>query len=348
MKRQPIPRLLAAIGLAGALLWSVAGAVAAVDTGIVVTMSRSADPVSGSAFTFTPHYSNGFVPPADALCAWEIRWGDHESLHENVYNETFGSVAIRGSARDGFCDPWTFTLPYSAAAEWLYNFTITDVPGYWFDTSSFDPGPDFPTFHGTNGAPAGSGVTTSNLPGVWLSMPKGTLIGDRVTVTAHPFGGYVIPPSGTFWDAYAATCSCGDFARLDDSQSLTWTFTAAVSGTLAVFYNDHGEMDGTSFAGAGIDPSVKSVRRVTIRLNDSVHRGISTYVSGRAWLFNGPVHYVWYLDGKRIHVGAGWWMTFWALGRHTLTVVATDGYGHRATRSQVVTVVPWRLMATPG
>src|ERR1700704_1035315 len=124
LKRHAFLRTLAAIGLVGALLWSAAGAVAAVDTGIDVTMSRSANPVSGSAFTFTPHYSNGFVPTADALCSWEGRWGDHRSLYDNVYNESFGSVVIRGFASDGFCGPWTFTLPYRAGAEWKYNFTI--------------------------------------------------------------------------------------------------------------------------------------------------------------------------------------------------------------------------------
>ena len=340
MTRRALLRILATLGVASALFWGAVGPVSAVDIQIKLTLSRSAQPVSGSPFTFTPGYSSGFVPPADALCNWEIRWGDYRSLHDNIYDASFGSVTIRGLARDGFCDPWTFTLPYSASGEWMYNFGIGDVPGYYFDTSSFVTGPGFPTFNGTNGAPAGSGVTASNLPGVWLSMPKGTLIGDRVTVTAHPFGGYVLPPSGTFWDAYSASCNCRDFARLDFSHSLTWTFTAAVSGTVAVFYNDKGEMDGTSFAGAGVDPSVKAVRRVTIRLNSFVHRATSTYVSGHAWLFRGPVRYVWYLDHKRIHVGAGWRMKFGTLGRHTLTVVATDGYGHRATRSQGVTVIP--------
>lgn len=345
MKGQAIRRFLVAVGFLGALLWTSGAPVAAVSTEIKVTLTGSAHPLSGSPFTFTPHYSNGFVPPDDAICAWELRWGDHTSLHDNVYNETFGSVLIRGSARDGFCGPWTFTLPYSAGSEWLYNFTI-GAAGYYFDTTSFAPGPDFPTFHGTNGSPVGSGIPLSNLPGVWLSMPKGTLIGDQVTVTAHAFGGYVVPPSGAFWDAYDVDCNCRDFARVD-SHSLTWTFTAAVPGTIAVFYNDHGEMDGTNFAGAGIDPRVKAVRRVTIHANPSVHLGALTQVSGRAWLFKGPVHYVWTLDRKRVHVGAAWTTTLWVVGRHTLTVVATDGYGHRATRSQVVTVVPWRVLATP-
>jgi hypothetical protein len=347
VKRPAVKRIVAAIGLSGALLGSAGVPIAAADTGIDVTMSRSANPTSGSAFTFTPHYSNGFVPPDAAICAWELRWGDHTSLYDNVYNQSFGSVAIRGAARDGFCGPWTFTLPYSAGAEWLYNFGI-GVAGYYFDTMSFIPGPGFPTFHGTNGAPAGSGITTSNLPGVWLSMPNGTLIGDQVTATAHPFGGYVMPASGAFWDAYSVTCNCRDFARLDFSHSLTWTFTASVPGTIAVFYNDKGEMDGTNFAGAGIDPRVKAVRRVTMSASPSVHLGSATHVSGRAWLFHGPVTYVWTLDGTRIHVGASWTMRFWVVGRHTLTLVATDGYGHRATRSQVVTVVPWRVRATPG
>jgi hypothetical protein len=347
MKRPAVRRIVAAIGLSGALLWSAGASIAAASTVIDVTLSRTANPTSGSAFTFTPRYSNGFVPPDDATCSYELRWGDHTSLYDNVYNATFGSVLVRGSAQDGFCGPWTFTLPYSAGAEWMYNFTI-DAAGHSFDTSSYAPGPGYPTFRGTNGAPAGSGITTSTIPGVWLSMPKGTLIGDQVTATAHPFGGYVMPPSGAFWDAYEVGCNCRDFARLDFSHSLTWTFTAAASGTIAVFYNDHGEMDGTNFAGAGIDPSVKVVRRVTMQASPSVHRGAGTPLSSRAWLFKGTVRYVWYLDRKQVHVGRSWTTVFWAVGQHSLLVVATDGYGHRATRTQVLTVVPWRVRAIPA
>jgi hypothetical protein len=339
MTRRALARALTALGIASVLLLPAAAPVTAVDAEIDVTLALTPNAVSGSPFTFTPGYSDGFVPPSDAICSWEIAWGDYQSLHLHRYDETFGSVTLRGFARDGFCEPWTFTLPYSASGEWLYNFGITNAPGYWFETSSYVPGPDLPTFHGTNGVAPGSGVSASSIPGVWLSMPKGALIGDRVTVTAHPFGGYVMPPSGTLWSALSGACLCGEFAHVN-SHSLAWTFTVGVTGTIAVFYNDKGEMDGTNFAGAGVDPSVKAVRRVTIRVNARVRVATATYVSAHAWLFHGTVRYVFYLDGKSRHVGPAWWMKFKTTGRHTLSVIATDRYGHRAKATQVVIVSP--------
>ncbi|TMD32090.1 MAG: hypothetical protein E6I94_02140 [Chloroflexi bacterium] len=189
------------------------------------------------------------------MCSWELVWGDMASLVNHTYDETFGSIEMRGHSTDGFCDPWTLRLPYSASAAWLYNFGISS-DGVNYDLTSFNPGPNFPIFHGSNGVPPGTGITSSTLPGVWLSMPKGSLVGDLVTVTAHPIGGYDQPPGGALWQAGTGACGCPIFAS-QTNHKLSFTFTAKVPGTISVFYNDKGEIFNGNFAGAAIDPKVR-------------------------------------------------------------------------------------------
>jgi hypothetical protein len=230
-------------------------AAVAADSTVVVTMSLSPHPVSGSSFTFTPHFPDGFVVPDDAVCSWELVWGDMASLINHTYDETFGSIEMRGHSTDGFCDPWTLRLPYSASAAWLYSFGIGS-DGVNYDLTSFIPGPNFPIFHGSNGVPPDTGITSSTIPGVWLSMPKGSFVGDLVTVTAHPVGGYDQPPGGALWQAGTGTCGCPIFAS-QTNHKLSFTFTAKVPGTISVFYNDKGEIFNGNFAGAGIDPKIR-------------------------------------------------------------------------------------------
>jgi hypothetical protein len=255
MLRPTFSRLLGAV-VASAL--SVGLAIPAgvrADSSIDVTMTLSSHPVSGSSFTFTPQFPDGFVVPADAICAWELRWGDAASLRNHTYNETFGSVAMRGHATDGYCKPWKLTLPYSASAEWMYNFAINSE-GETYDLTAFIPGPDLPTFRGSNGVAPGTGIASSTIAGVWLSLPKGAIVGDRVTATAHAMGGYVQPPGGAYWLAGVGTSGSPTIAS-QTNHRLTFTFTASVAGTISVFYNDTGEVYNGNFAGAGIDPRVR-------------------------------------------------------------------------------------------
>ena len=195
--------------------------VAAADPGTDgVTLHRSGPPVGGEAFTFTPVFTpafpDGYVFPTTAICSWELRWGDEASILHNDFDATFGSLLLRGKGSDGYCDPWTFTLPYSAAGLWQFAFSYSDESG-----GASTP---YMIMSGTNAAGAG-GITESNLPGVWLSLPHGTRQGDMVTATAHPFGGYVLPPGGTHWDAYDS-CDCAPPFASESNHALTFTFRA--------------------------------------------------------------------------------------------------------------------------
>lgn len=209
-----------------------------------ITVNTTADPVSGSPFSFEPVYPDGFVIPEDTTCQYELRWGDDDSLLLNLWNQTFGSVIVRGTKAAGYCDGWEFTLPYSQAGQWQWSYSAGDV-------DYNPPGDGFPMFTGTNDSPEWSGITESTLPGVWLSMTRNATIGSTIEVIAHPFGGYTMPAGGANWAAYAP----GDDAEshVAESHSLTFSFVPLTGGNWSSFYNDTGS---PNFAGAGIDPEV--------------------------------------------------------------------------------------------
>ncbi len=298
-----------------------------------VTVTKSGSFVGGQEVTLTPVYTpafpDGFEQPATTVCSWELLWGDEDSLVNQHFDETFGSLLVRGKGSDGFCGPWTFTVPFSASGRWEYAFTYQDTTTFVNTPYTFTTG---------SNAVAAGGVTTSNLPGVWLSMPHGTRQGDLVTVTAHPFGGYTMPPNGAHWDAYDG-CNCHQYFARHDGPELTWTFRAAVAGTIAVFYNDSGtpEYGGPNFAGAGIDPRIVTVK-VRANVPSIVHRSVWFGVSATPSGFVGAVRYVWFRDGVRVFTGRSGRIRFMTTGSHRIKVIALDGHGHKA--QQVV----WRTV----
>jgi hypothetical protein len=292
-----------------------------------VTVSRSGPVVSGSSLTFTPVFDpappDAYVFPASTVCSWELLWGDDASLVDHHYDATFGSMLVRGKGSDGYCAPWTFTLPYSASGRWEWAF------GYGDGANGAATPYTFMT--GTTGVAAG-GITDSSLPGVWLSMPSGTRIGDLVTATAHAFGGYVIPPNGAHWTA-ASGCDCQQPFAKATNHSLAFTFRAAVAGTIIVFFNDSGtpEYGGPNFAGAGIDPKVIAFHG-TISVPTTIHRNRWFAVASTGSGFVGTVHYAWYVDGVPRFSGRTGHVRFSRLGWHTIKVVLTDRHGHRVSR----------------
>ena len=232
---------------------------------VAITMEMTADPVSGSEFAFHPIYPAGFVIPEDGVCQYELRWGDDGSLLHNEWNESFGATIVRGTKASGYCDGWEFTLPYSSARQWQWDYTVTDNDANPLIERPWT-GDDYPIFTGTNGAPAESGISESTIPGVWLTMTRHATVGTPITVIAHPYGGYVMPPDGTSWAAYAP----GDDSEyhVATSHSLTFSFIPHTVGNWSSFYNDAGDPNS---AGAGVDPMVtavgKAARTVMLSMN---------------------------------------------------------------------------------
>lgn len=308
----------------------LAGAAAAADPGpTAVTVTRTTPAVGGASMTFTPAFTpafpDGYAFPATTICSWELRWGDEASILHNDYDKTFGSLLLRGKGSDGYCSPWTFTLPYSAAGLWQFAFSYSDADGGYANTP-------YTLIHGSNAAAAG-GIDDSNLPGVWVSLPNGAHQGDTVTSIAHPFGGYVLPAGGTHWDAYGP-CDCKPFASASN-HALSFSFTASVPGTITVFYNDagHPEDGGPNFAGAGIDPKVIDVRVVSsVPSAPHAHTNVSVSASGKG--FVGAVTYTWYVNDHLRFTGRTGNMRFKHAGWRTIRVVARDAHGHHAAHNE--------------
>lgn len=249
------PRISASIVLVLLTIGMLPTAVLAADPGppvpVDITMISTSNPVSGSPFSFEPVYPDGLVIPDNAVCQYELRWGDDDSLLRNVWNETFGSVILRGTKAAGYCDGWEFTLPYSVVGQWQWDYTVVDVESNPLITAILPGDVGFPMFTGTNEAPEWSGITESTLPGVWLSMTRHATIGSSMEVIAHPFGGYKMPAGGAQWAAYAP----GDDSEshVAEGHSLTFSFVPLTGGNWSSFYNDSGD---PNFAGAGVDPEV--------------------------------------------------------------------------------------------
>jgi hypothetical protein len=199
----------------------------------------------------------------------------------------------------------------------------------------------FPIFSGTNGAPLWAGITSSTIPGVWLSMTRGTYVGSLITVIAHPFGGYTQPSTGANWLADAKGIGENTNPRFHQV-GMTWRFAATIPGMWSVFYNDDGD---PNFAGAGVDPMVKAAPvnhaspAVKITMARTVHVRHYVPVTSLATGMRGTVAYRWSINGHRIFVGRSGRLYFSSRGRYTVTVLATDHYGHRASKSIFVYVV---------
>jgi hypothetical protein len=332
----------AGLGLALLLLGGLLPSASFADeppTQVAWSMQTTAHPVSGQPFTFTPVYPAGFAIPADAVCQYGLRWGDEQSLVKSVFDDSFGSTSISGTKAEGFCDHWTFTLPFSMAGRWEWTYDITDI-----DYNPLLEGlNERPIFLGTNGAPEWSGITESNLPGVWLSLNKDMRFGQTATATAHPYGGYTQSAEGVTWMATAPGDDSENHAIQGDHH-LTFPFVPMTLGNWAVFYSDNGNRDRTT--SAGVDPTVRPMtatmapaRSVRLSIARTFHRARYLPFLVSATGFHGRRTCTIAVNGRRILTGCSGRLLFSRLGRRTVTATVTDRYGHRARQAIVIAVI---------
>ncbi len=301
------------------------------------TMDTTANPVSGQDFTFSPQYPEDFTVPADAVCQYELRWGDDASLLNNVWNSSFGAVVLRGTNEQGYCHGWTFTLPYSSASQWQWTYGIVDsesnplienMPSDWLSD-------EYPLFTGTNGVPAGTGITESTLPGVWASLSANMMVEKTVTATAHPFGGYVIPEGGITWMAYGPGDE-SEYHGIQGTRSMTFSFVPHTPGNWSAWFNDAGD---PQFAGAGVDPAVRrAAQSVKLRLQKSVRRKHFVPFEVVATGFRGRVTCVISINHKNVLRGCSGRLLFTTVGTRKVTATVTDRHGHRARKTVVIAV----------
>ena len=245
-----------------------------------VTVTRTTPAVGGApmAFTpaFTPVFPNDYAFPATTILPRELRRGDEASILHNDYDKTFGSLLLRGKGSDGYCGPWTFTLPYSAAGLWQFAFSYSDVDG----GDAYTP---YTLIHGTN-APAPAASTTATCRASGSACPTaptgrhGHL--DRAPVRR-------LRPARRGHALGRVRPVRLQAVRVGHQPCAPFSFTASVPGTITVFYNDagHPEDGGPNFAGAGIDPKVIDVRVASsVPSAPHAHMNVSVSASGKGFV----------------------------------------------------------------
>jgi hypothetical protein len=201
---------------------------------------------TGQPFTIRPVFSPGYVVPAGTVCRIEFRWGDTPSLRDNDFNDTFGFLLFEGTAADGFCGEWTFTLPWVPYPQFELSWRGPAQQlrsGEWPDREIFQA-----QVVGTDRR-----IRESNLPIAQVLPSTYTpTIGQPITYTRYLIGG----ASGAGAAVWTARLGTGeDPTRWERwTTSSTFTITPPHSGDLFVQWNR--ESDGRLLI-AGYDPPVK-------------------------------------------------------------------------------------------
>ena len=222
-----------------------------VTLGYGVHLKVSSNLRTGHPVTFTPNYTAGYTIPADAFCMWELRWGDAGALLENDFNETFGSLLVAGPVAQGFCGPWTFTLPWEPVRQFQVSFRMQsespdavngDSIGMTDAADFLRPAVDSLDRH----------ISSSNLPMVYVLPDRDiATVGEPVTYHLYTLGGATITPDDS-WAAYYEV-NTTDHAITQKGGS-SFTFTPDLSGLWSVFWN---RGPGDILLGAGFDPPAK-------------------------------------------------------------------------------------------
>ncbi|HUS22639.1 MAG TPA: hypothetical protein VMZ66_11590 [Aeromicrobium sp.] len=183
--------------------------------------------VTGQPFTIKPVFPENFPESLvmdKGLCEWIFSWGD-ETMS---FNENFGQVWMTKLYKNGGCEPWTFTLPYTPGLHYEFSFTLKDKwYGKTFAQESGGPymEPRGTMFTATVGTTE-RGITESNHGLAYLIPNKfEAQVGEEITYTLHQSftPGYTLPSPAWFW-AYSNDCG-GNVG--DDHATRSHTFTYA-------------------------------------------------------------------------------------------------------------------------
>jgi hypothetical protein len=169
-------------------LWSepVSGTTSIVlPSSLLVTGDRQ----TGHDVTFTPDLPAGVTFPPNTTCWWEMAWGNDRSLYYGFPDETKASVLTSGPPGQGYCGPWTVTIPWVPYRQFLVNFRA-DIDGdplvdTGIGTEPGDPNALRPDLDSTS-----RHIAYSSLPLVYVLPDKYELtVGVPATYRAYPVGG---------------------------------------------------------------------------------------------------------------------------------------------------------------
>ncbi len=175
---------------------------AVVDVTASLSLDISANPTTGKPITFSLDWDSPVTLPSGAMCLWEFMWGDDASIYLAERNETFGSVMTQGAASAGFCDRWTFTLPWTPVRQYLVSVRVMASDWTILGGVMLGSSPDEVAF--TSGVGSTSRhITTTNLP-MFYVLPEDYELkrGEPAVYRAYAIGGATIRSSDAWTIVY--------------------------------------------------------------------------------------------------------------------------------------------------
>jgi hypothetical protein len=177
----------------------------AIVVAVPLAIGVSANPTTGQPLTLSAGWAGPIALPAGAMCMWEFMWGDDQSMYFANRNETFGYLVTQGPASSGFCDSWTFTLPWTPVRQYFVALRV--MTSDWVDLGSAMIGasPDDPSFSSAVGSTSRS-ITASNLPMFYVLPDAYELtLGEPAVYRGFALGGATIKSSDVWSIQYENT-----------------------------------------------------------------------------------------------------------------------------------------------
>jgi hypothetical protein len=155
-------------------------------------------PVAGQPFTIQPTFDAGYHLAAGEFCQWRLLWGTANVRLEAGYDETYGEVMTSVAAKNGVCEPWTFTLPYTPPLEYTWSLSINPSASETLYITSVLAGSFRAAPGGTSRA-----ISSSSIPLFYL-LPDRQLVGATGTVIYHLHTAGGATAAAGWWSCFPA------------------------------------------------------------------------------------------------------------------------------------------------
>ena len=158
-----------------------------------VDIGVSSTPTTGESITFTPKWADPVTFPAGTYCSWEFMTGDDQSLYVGDHDASYSYNLTQGRASGGWCQAWTFTLPWSPVRQYRVSFRAMLSDGSEIDADLGSPEKNaFTSVVGSTNRT----IRSSNLP-LFYVLPDAfqLTVGVPTTYRGYAIGGATITTS---------------------------------------------------------------------------------------------------------------------------------------------------------
>ncbi len=195
--------------------------------------------VAGQPFTVKPVFDAGYRVAAGQYCHWGLKAGSMDVRLEAGYDETLVSVQFWVPPRNGVCEPWTFTLPYTPPLEYTWSLGISgpangSAPTYVSETVAG-------SFRAAPGSTSRA-ITYSSLP-LYYMLPDRDLVDADGTVTYRLRTAGGAPYRDGLWYCHPAVLPPHVDPWIPQEQHGGWSFRCRVNITgpwVAEWYSEFG------------------------------------------------------------------------------------------------------------